>query len=122
MLDAKGNPIPAWRTFWGTFGASNQLLAALALIGVTVWLLNSKQAKYWLVAFVPAVFMFFMSNWSLLASIIDGWILKKPIHAAIPWVHSVLVILSVLVAVETVIAIAKRGMTSKPALTAKPAL
>jgi carbon starvation protein len=110
MTDAKGNPIPAWKTFWNTFGASNQLLAALALIGVTVWLVKTaKNKRVWLVAFIPAVFMFVMSNWSLLDSVNKAWILKTPgIHPAIPIVAIILVVLSVLVAVETIIALATR--------------
>jgi carbon starvation protein len=31
-------PAPVWLLFWNLFGASNQLLAALTLLGVTVWL------------------------------------------------------------------------------------
>ncbi len=110
MLDAKGNPIPAWRTFWNTFGASNQLLAALALIGVTVWLINTaKNKKVWLVSFIPAVFMFVMSNWSLVQSIYDKWVKgNAAIHPAVPVVSLVLVILSILVAVETIVAIARK--------------
>jgi carbon starvation protein len=110
MTDAKGNPIPAWKTFWNTFGASNQLLAALALIGVTVWLLKTaKNRKAWIVSFIPAVFMFIMSNWSLLDSINQAWILGKPgIHPAIPVVAIILVVLSVLVAIETIIALATK--------------
>lgn len=110
MVDAKGNPIPAWRTFWNTFGASNQLLAALALIGVTVWLINTaKNKKVWLVSFIPAVFMFVMSNWSLLDAINGKWIKHNPaIHPAVPVVSLVLVVLSVLVAIETIVAIAKK--------------
>jgi carbon starvation protein len=109
MLDAKGNPIPAWRIFWNTFGASNQLLAALALVGVTVWLFKTaKHRKAWIVAFVPAVFMFCMSNWSLIDSINQAWILKKPLNPAIPVVAVILVVLSVLVAAETIVALAKK--------------
>lgn len=116
MTDAKGNPIPAWRTFWNTFGASNQLLAALALIGVTVWLLNSGKRKYWLVSFLPAVWMFFTSNWALVNAMIDGWVKKLPTaHPAIAPVSLVLVLLSVLVAVETVIAIARHAPPSADA-------
>jgi len=101
MTDAKGNPVPAWKIFWGTFGASNQLLAALALIGVTIWLLNSrKDSKVWLAAFIPAVLMFTMSNWALVLAVYNGWVLGKG-HPSIPWVSLVLIILSVLVAVET---------------------
>jgi len=115
-LEVGGKPQAAWRTFWNTFGASNQLLAGLALIGVTVWLLNTaKNKKVWLVSFVPAVFMFAMSNWSLVRSIIVKWFnggnpawVKEAatMHSAVPWVHLILAILSILVAIETVFAIA----------------
>jgi carbon starvation protein len=121
VADAKGNPIPAWRVFWNTFGASNQLLAALALIGVTVWLLNSrKDSKVWLVSFFPAVWMFCMSNWALVIAIRDAWILNKPgIHVAVPWASLVLIALAVLVAAETFVSIwGKRGT---PKLAVKPA-
>lgn len=103
MTDAKGNPIPAWRTFWNTFGASNQLLAALALTGISVWLMCTyKNSKTWLAAFIPAVFMFIMSNWALAQSVYDGWVLGKG-HYIIPWVSSLLIALSICVALETVI-------------------
>jgi carbon starvation protein len=111
MTDARGNPVSAWRVFWNTFGASNQLLAGLALVGVTVWLLNTRsRSRVWLVAFVPAVFMFAMSNWALVSTIVNAWILGKPAaHPAIPAVSLVLVVLSVLMAAETVFAIARRN-------------
>jgi len=35
--DPAGNPIPAWKAIWPIFGAGNQLLAALALLSVGVW-------------------------------------------------------------------------------------
>jgi len=106
MTDAKGNPIPAWKTFWNTFGASNQLLAALALIGVTVWLVKTaKNRKAYLVALIPAIFMFIMSNWSLIDSINKAWFQKVPMHAAIPVVALILVVLSIMVAIETIIAL-----------------
>lgn len=101
MVDANGNAVPAWKTFWNTFGASNQLLAALALIGITVWLFktNSK-SKAWLVSFIPASIMFIMSNWALVRDVINGWV-KGQGHPSIPIVSMILIILSVLVAVET---------------------
>lgn len=65
--DAQGNIIPAWRIFWNTFGASNQLLAALALVGVSVWLFYTRRAsKVYLAALIPAIIMFLMSNWALM--------------------------------------------------------
>ncbi|HWR10760.1 MAG TPA: carbon starvation CstA family protein [Rectinemataceae bacterium] len=116
-MEVGGKPVPAWKAFWNTFGGSNQLLAALALIGVTVWLLKTaKNKKVWLVSFIPAVFMFTISNWSLLDSIITKW--GNPtakaalsIHPAVPWINLILVILSVLVAIETAVAL----LSKKPA-------
>lgn len=66
LKDATGAPVPAWKVFWTTFGASNQLLAALALVGLTIWLLNTaKNRKAWMVTLIPAVMMFIMSSWAL---------------------------------------------------------
>jgi carbon starvation protein len=108
MTDVKGNPVPAWKIFWNTFGASNQLLAALALIGISIWLINTrKNSKVWLVAFIPAVLMFIMSNWALVIAVYTGWFLGKG-HPAIPVVSMILIILSVLVAVETTVSYFKK--------------
>lgn len=107
MTDAKGNVIPAWKTFWNTFGASNQLLAALALIGISIWLYNTRRnSKVWMAACIPAVLMFLMSNWALLLSIYEGWVLGLG-HPAVPVVSVILVILSVLVAVETIYSVSR---------------
>ena len=35
---------PVWQIFWNLFGASNQLLAALTLLGVTVWLWRTRRS------------------------------------------------------------------------------
>jgi carbon starvation protein len=56
MIDPiRGTPVPAWKVFWTLFGTANQLLAALTLIGVTVWLLRT--GKSWWYTAVPAGFM-----------------------------------------------------------------
>ncbi len=122
LTDTKGAPVPAWRVFWNTFGASNQLLAALALVGVTVWLLSTRPGrKVWLVSFVPAVWMFAMSNWALVNAVLDPWLRgKPPAHPAIPVVSLVLIVLSVLVAVETLVAILQRRAQAPP-VSADPA-
>jgi carbon starvation protein len=51
-----GTPAPAWKVVWPVFGATNQLLGALALLVVTAWLRNQGR-KHAFVA-VPMVFMF----------------------------------------------------------------
>jgi carbon starvation protein len=50
-----GQPMPAWKAIWPAFGATNQLLGALALLVVYVWL--KQQGKKALFVFVPMVFM-----------------------------------------------------------------
>jgi carbon starvation protein len=114
-MEINGKPVPAWRAFWNTFGGSNQLLAALALIGVTVWLFKTaKTKKVWLVAFIPAVLMFAVSDWSLITAIIAKWGKgAKNIHPAVPYVHVVLLILSALVAIETIIALTTKRPAAK---------
>ncbi|MEW5894494.1 MAG: carbon starvation protein A [Candidatus Omnitrophota bacterium] len=49
---------------WPVFGASNQLLAALALLVVSVILIRQK--KNFLITFIPFVFMMFISAWALI--------------------------------------------------------
>ncbi len=51
-----GTPAPAWKVVWPVFGATNQLLGALAMLVVTAWLRN-RGKRYAFVA-VPMVFMF----------------------------------------------------------------
>src|SRR5690606_35952080 len=55
LKDAAGNPVPAWRAIWPVFGATNQLLAGLALLTATVWLKRTGRA--FIFAAVPMTFM-----------------------------------------------------------------
>jgi carbon starvation protein len=107
VLDAKGNPIPAWKVFWNVFGASNQLLAGLALVGVSVWLYNTSRGRTWLVTFIPAVWMFGVSNWALFRMVRDTWVTAGNFADPVPYVSLVLVALSLMMAVETVRVLSK---------------
>lgn len=53
-----GSPVPAWRAIWPLFGATNQLLAALALLTFVVFLKASKVSYGF--ALLPAVVMIVM--------------------------------------------------------------
>jgi carbon starvation protein len=53
----------AYRTFWTLFGTSNQLLAALTLLAVSVWLRRTGRA-YWF-TFAPMVFVMSVTLYSL---------------------------------------------------------
>ena len=63
VTDPQGHIIPAWKVFWTVFGTSNQLLAALTLLTVTVWL--RRTGKPWWLTAIPAAFMLVMTLWSL---------------------------------------------------------
>jgi carbon starvation protein len=108
VKDASGAVVPAWRVFWTLFGTSNQLLAALTLTTVTVWLRRTK--KPWLVSALPAAFMVVMTLWSLLL-MIGPW-LSALLHgqAGMNWIAfiaSILFALAVLVLAEGVKAFLK---------------
>ena len=63
LRDTRGNPVPAWKVIWPAFGATNQLLAALTLLVITLWL--KKGGKRTVIVLVPMVFMIVMTVWAL---------------------------------------------------------
>ncbi len=54
-----GEVIPVWRAIWPVFGGTNQLLAGLALLALTMWL--RRTGRRWMFAAVPMVFMIVMT-------------------------------------------------------------
>jgi len=103
-VDAAGQSIPAWKVFWSLFGASNQLLAALTLLGVTVWLVRTQNARWvWLVTGLPTVWMYVMSMWALLVTIKTGFVNAAGFHLTadpVAWVALLLVTLALLMLLE----------------------
>ena len=62
-------PEGGWLSFWILFGTSNQLLAALTLLAVTVWL--KKTGRGYLFTLLPMLFVMAMTGWSLIHQ--AGW-------------------------------------------------
>lgn len=90
--DAAGNIVPAWKAFWTLFGTSNQLLAALTLVTITVWMRRTKRP--WLVAAIPAGFMLVMTLWSL-ALLVQPWVAGLLVGRYAPnWMAFIALILS----------------------------
>ena len=56
---------------WPVFGASNQLLAALTLLTVTIWLIRKQYPA--LFAMLPMAFMMLISVWALIILIKQKW-------------------------------------------------
>lgn len=118
LHDPTGAPVSAWRLFWTTFGASNQLLAALALVGITVWLLNTAAfKKAWLVTVIPAVWMFAMSTWALarmlLSYTVKDGVFTMPVgtNLIIPTMCAIYLALAIWMAIETLTTFARRGQS-----------
>jgi carbon starvation protein len=108
---------PVWMAFWSLFGASNQLLAALTLLGVTVWIWQTRKAMWvWLVTGIPTVLMYVMSTWALLLMTLPkfhtagGWVAPKEV---VPWVGVVLLVLAALMLIEAILVIT-RGRSGPP--------
>lgn len=94
IRDASGTIVPAWKVFWTIFGTSNQLLAALTLLTITVWLKRSNR-PWWLTA-LPAAFMVTMTLWSLILTI-SPWLSRLlQGQAAMDWIAVIALVLMVL--------------------------
>jgi len=63
-------PPNSWLKFWTLFGASNQLLAGLTLLTITVWLYQARQR----IAFtlLPMIFVLVITLWALVALVIGN--------------------------------------------------
>lgn len=93
-------PVELWRMFWNLFGASNQLLAALTLLGVTVWLVKGEKAKWaWVVTGLPTLWMYVMSVWALSVMVIKDFEAGKA-NQIVPWVGVLLLALAGLMLIE----------------------
>jgi len=55
LKNPEGKPIPAWKAIWPVFGATNQLLAALVLLVISVWLIKIKKNALFVI--LPMIFM-----------------------------------------------------------------
>jgi carbon starvation protein len=124
MHNAQGEPISVWRAFWPLFGATNQLLAALTLLGVTVWLWRTRRNPLvWLVTGVPTVLMYAMSSWALVLMTWPKFFNTAGQFAApsdpVPWAGVVLIALAALMLIEAVRAIAGG---QRPPSSLRPAL
>jgi carbon starvation protein len=67
MIAPKGS----WNDFWTLFGASNQLLAALTLLSITVWLYQARKR----IAFtlLPMLFVLVITLWALTGLVVGNF-------------------------------------------------
>jgi len=87
---------------WPISGASNQLLASLTLLIITVFL--SKKGKNIIYTFIPFLFMTFMTSWAMLIQL-NGYYLNKTSHLLI--IGGLIVFLEIWMLVEGFIVLTK---------------
>ncbi len=87
---------------WPLFGSVNQLLAALALLIITVYLVRKRSNPY--VAAIPMVFMIVMTSWALVMNI-NNFIKKQ--NTLLTTVGTIIFILMVWLVIEAIIVLVK---------------
>src|SRR4030042_2744115 len=65
-----------WLTIWSAFGAANQLMAGLALLLVSLWLMSEGKKHTW--ALYPSAFMIVTTLAALLYLAYDNFLVKLP--------------------------------------------
>jgi carbon starvation protein len=70
LLTAPAGKSPGYMAYWTLFGTSNQLLAGLTLLSVSVWL-RRRGRRCWF-TLVPAVFVLTITLWSLGLQVLRG--------------------------------------------------
>ncbi|MBI3358930.1 MAG: carbon starvation protein A [Nitrospirae bacterium] len=66
----------AYLKFWPIFGASNQLLAALSLLGISVWLIKTGRNPWYTLA--PMIFILIVTLWALILFITPWRVTFRP--------------------------------------------
>ncbi|WP_174613065.1 carbon starvation CstA family protein [Virgibacillus ihumii] len=56
---------------WPLFGTSNQLLAAISLLLITIWL--KKQGRNYMITLIPMVFVMIVTLWAMFQQVILQW-------------------------------------------------
>jgi len=83
-------------TLWPLFGATNQILASLALLAITVYLKKKGKGSY-LISGLPAIFMMVMTTWALIKNEIN---FITAGNALLSVINAVVVLIAIWVAIE----------------------
>lgn len=96
---------PAGLILWQIFGTTNQLMAALGLLVVTVYLIKARRPM-WYTA-IPFAFMLVITGWAMLINILQGWNADDPTKRSwsIVIVGSLLIIVALWLAIESLVTV-----------------
>ena len=105
---------PAGIILWRIFGTTNQLMAALALLVITVYLIKKRRPSVYTA--VPFAFMLVVTSWSMVTNILKGWNADHPELRSwsVVIVGSVLIIVALWLAVESLVTVAKARRAPAP--------
>jgi len=96
-----------WQYLWVLFGGANQLMASLALMLISIWLISEGRSAAW--AFYPMIFMFVTTiaalvytSYNLLSKVFTGAVKGEALigNALMGFVGFFLVIAAIILAVE----------------------
>lgn len=99
----------SYRQFWTLFGTSNQLLAALSLLGITIWL--KRAGKDYRFTLIPMVFLFIITITALFFQIAAPW--TSAAAAGVVWVNGIVAFFLLLLSVA-MLAIGWKYLFAKP--------
>ena len=91
-----------YRLFWTLFGTSNQLLAALSLLAVTIWLKQTKRP--FMFTFIPMLFVMAITLWALVIQATWAFAQKIELNATMlnGLVSIVLILLALMLILEAI--------------------
>lgn len=93
-----GGKLSAWQAIWSIFGASNQLLAGLTLLGVSSWLVCKGKKPF--ITIIPMIFIFAVTIWTLILNIIP--IFKTGLSLDVKSINAILAIIILFVAIPII--------------------
>jgi carbon starvation protein len=92
-----GTVIPAWKAIWPAFGASNQLLASLALLVVFSWLRHERKTRWYVLA--PMVFMYVTTLTALAQLVLQNLVRRGNVFVG--WLSLALAIMAIVLLIDT---------------------
>lgn len=97
--DASGKVIAAWAVIWPVFGASNQLVAAIALLSIGVWVIRGlkKRGRFLM---IPFWFMICTSVFALIIGIYEEFAVKPSPNYLLSGISVILIVLALLLVKE----------------------
>ncbi|MDX1960617.1 MAG: carbon starvation protein A [Leptospiraceae bacterium] len=75
-IEVNGVPKPAGLALWKLFGTTNQLLAGLSLLVITIYLFRSKSNS--LITFIPMIFILIVTLWAMGENFLEFSFGKSP--------------------------------------------